>query len=202
MISASDLASLPLWIFSKHHSYWVACTCRYVLVYHYGGVYADLDTECYEHIERWAPQPECKVALFLELTGPQFGQYAFGATPGHPLLGALVEAVEVKIRTGDFKVGDERHDGVLNFAGPLLFNKVVQPYLAELVGSEVPSRSTMNMWQEEHASELRASGICTLNFEQLGAFLYNHKSSHEKLYQSASHGGSWRKQDEIIRAGR
>jgi hypothetical protein len=172
--------------------------CRYAVVYHRGGMYADLDAECYEAIDRWVPQPECRVALTLE-NDDQFGQYAFAAEAKHPLFARVVNSVKQTIIHRSYQVGIPKHDGVLEFAGPTLFSRVVLFYLKTQLGIHVPSRKGgLNDWRSDNDAELRRHGICVLDSAQMAAFLENHMSSFNPVLQSDSLGGSWRdREDEV-----
>jgi alpha 1,6-mannosyltransferase len=79
---------------------------RYLLLYHEGGVYTDMDTVPIRPIDDWIPerfQGRARVVVGIEfdrLDGPnwrgvhrdlQFCQWTIMAAPGHPLFGAMLE---------------------------------------------------------------------------------------------------------------
>ena len=62
-----------------------------MIVHQYGGVYADMDTDCFQPVEAWAP-PGCRFAVSTE-TNVHFCQWAFAGVPGHGALGRILELV-------------------------------------------------------------------------------------------------------------
>lgn len=60
-----------------------------MIMHKYGGVYADMDTECKQPIEHWAPRG-CHFAVSIE-HHLYFCQWAFASVPGHGILGNIID---------------------------------------------------------------------------------------------------------------
>jgi mannosyltransferase OCH1-like enzyme len=68
---------------------------RMAVIYIYGGIYADLDTECIIPTEEWLDQ-QYDFIIAVETPWGSLGNYAFAAAPKHPaLLSALKLALEL-----------------------------------------------------------------------------------------------------------
>lgn len=124
---------------------------RYLAVYHYGGFYLDLDIFLARDLEPLLSS-EC-VFPFEELTAVpyfwdefrmdwQLGNYAFGAAPKHPFLGAIIEScleaaadcswVAPMLRSTPRHLRPDYH--VLNTTGPGLVSRTYAEN-QQLVGS-------------------------------------------------------------------
>jgi hypothetical protein len=67
---------------------------RFAILYVYGGVYADLDTECISPIESWL-NPDYDMVLDLEGNTPWYATQVIASAKGHKFLeGAISMAVE------------------------------------------------------------------------------------------------------------
>lgn len=166
------------------------------MVWKHGGVYHDLDVEAYASVSAWAPQPQCQLALLLELHERQFAQYAFAGAAQHPLLAATLAALEAKVMHGKFSAGDARHDGVLSFAGPHFFTRLVYKWLHEHLQIAQPadaSTAAREAWLQQQDAPLRQHGVCVTGWERAQRLLENHMCSFDSSWCPA--GDSWRQQD-------
>lgn len=68
---------------------------RYMIIYKYGGVYADLDTECLEPISIW--MLEDKDFIVCPETSSHFCQWTFAATAGHPILKSVLDLIKERL---------------------------------------------------------------------------------------------------------
>lgn len=73
-----------------------------MLIHKYGGVYTDMDTECYQPAQRWTPSG-CHFAVALEDNDGFFCQWAFAAVPGHGALGSVLDLVLRKMINRAYK---------------------------------------------------------------------------------------------------
>jgi mannosyltransferase OCH1-like enzyme len=64
---------------------------RYLVVYIYGGIYADLDTLCQAPAEEWIPA-NAKMVIAPE-NGVHYAQWCFAATPKHPAIKSIIDLV-------------------------------------------------------------------------------------------------------------
>lgn len=77
---------------------------RYLVLHKYGGVYADIDTECFRSLNSLLTRSKGELITGIEYEGPeiglplnpngvQFQQWFIASPPGHPALIALVEEI-------------------------------------------------------------------------------------------------------------
>lgn len=71
---------------------------RVLVVYKYGGIYADTDTTCLQQIETWVGSNDGLV-LGLE-NEDHFNNWTIGAVPGHPVLKAVIDLILLRARGG------------------------------------------------------------------------------------------------------
>ena len=71
---------------------------RYLVIYHYGGVYADMDTSCLMPIDKlFAPEDKVVVAIeFEKPSGTQILQWAFAAQPKQQVFLDIVDEIVVR----------------------------------------------------------------------------------------------------------
>jgi inositol phosphorylceramide mannosyltransferase catalytic subunit len=111
---------------------------RYCLLHHFGGVYADLDIECLEPIDKLVAEGEFIAVLEPAEQGAWLGKTslfsnAFMASrPGHPFLSAVLEWLARD------RVQGLTHRDVLATTGPLMLDEVFRAYSGNDV-SIVPS---------------------------------------------------------------
>jgi len=111
---------------------------RYAVIYTFGGVYADVDTDCITPISSWNIT-DCDLLVGLE-NDLHFCQWAFAATARSPFMKAIIEAI-----VGKF----ESHDGVdtsnPNFVhyhtGPAIFSQSLKESFAKILGFQNVSLS-------------------------------------------------------------
>lgn len=68
---------------------------RYMVIYKYGGVYADLDTECLSPISSWLL--EDKSFIVCPENAIHFCQWTFAAEAGHPILKNVLDLIKIKL---------------------------------------------------------------------------------------------------------
>lgn len=159
--------------------------CRYMVVHLYGGVYADMDTECRAPANTWAPTG-CLFSVGLE-TGEHFCQWAFAAVPGHGALGCVLDLVLQRMIGREYAQyiarGDE--DFVHEVTGPSVFTEGILNYLG--VRHTGHNDVNLTMLLSQRTAEFRRAGVCLLTQAELNAALANQFSSwHQQLQR-----GSW-----------
>ena len=108
---------------------------RLLAVYHYGGFYLDMDMELTQSLDTLRNR-SCvfpfELASGENIQGDQLGQYAFGASPRHPFVGAIIE----NIRVQRFNTSGMTLDKFVLFTtGPVLVTQTLKdhPELADTV---------------------------------------------------------------------
>ena len=73
---------------------------RYMIIYKYGGVYADLDTECLEPIDMW--MLDDKDFIVCPETNHHFCQWTFASTAGNPILKSVLDLIKHKLSNPEY----------------------------------------------------------------------------------------------------
>ncbi|KAJ3081735.1 membrane-bound alpha-1,6- mannosyltransferase Initiation-specific [Rhizoclosmatium hyalinum] len=124
---------------------------RYLLLYYFGGIYTDMDTQCLQPIYKWtAGRDGVSVLIGVENARGRrdnLNQWTIGAAAGHPLLAMVVWDVV----NGIHKLSDEelRDPGrLLYITGPGVWKPAVYRYLEEVVGID-GVRDVSFLWDGE-----------------------------------------------------
>ena len=116
---------------------------RYLIVYHYGGLYADTDVECYAPLDPWVP-PHAEAVIGLEnefaeleqaddrgyVRTRQYLQWAFMAQPKHPVMLGVVEMIRDQRGVG---VGKTKDTVTLEKTGPGIWTDAVYEYVGKQI---------------------------------------------------------------------
>lgn len=97
---------------------------RYMVVFKYGGVYADLDTECWEPISTW--MMDDKSMIVCPETSEHLCQWTFAATAEHPALGKVLEHIKEAFKDPDYKKPHFVH----NTTGPAIWTRGIMDALS------------------------------------------------------------------------
>jgi mannosyltransferase OCH1-like enzyme len=73
---------------------------RYMVIYKYGGVYADLDTECLKPISSW--MIEDKEFIVCPETSDHFCQWTFASTSGNPILKSVLDLIKDRLLNPEY----------------------------------------------------------------------------------------------------
>ena len=73
---------------------------RYMVIYKYGGVYADLDTECLLPISSW--MLDDKEFIVCPETDIHFCQWTFAATAKHPILESVLNLIKDRLLNPEY----------------------------------------------------------------------------------------------------
>jgi hypothetical protein len=111
---------------------------RYLVVYKYGGVYADLDTVCRRPIESWL-DPAWSMMVCPE-NEMHLCQWAFAAEPGHPLMASVLETIRQGLRSPDYS--NEHFVHILT--GPRAWTKGILAGLGLPMGNPVRDTPVIN----------------------------------------------------------
>lgn len=105
---------------------------RYLIIYRYGGIYTDLDTECLMPISNW--MLEDKSFIVCPETSQHFCQWTFASTAGHPILKSVLDLIE---KAFENPIYGEPHF-VHNMTGPAIWTKGI------LLGLNLPELNLVN----------------------------------------------------------
>lgn len=106
---------------------------RYMIIYKYGGMYADLDTNCVIPIGAWLPTfgPDCKFVLCVENI-VHMANWAFIGTAGHPFLKFLLDMIKDRIKNdGEYHYKNNPH-----FVHALTANGIFSEAYVKFIGVE------------------------------------------------------------------
>lgn len=192
---------------------------RVVVVYLYGGAYADTDTTLLEPTSAWL-RDGCDVVLGVEDNRKLVTQFAFAATPKHPLVASVMEGIIKNIMSQYDKHG--RHF-VHETTGPLAMTMGALRYL-ETVGwapprgaagddgtpaddeKDTPAFSAgqpdLDTFATDHGAALKKStGVCINSASRTEALMKNGAASVTVQLQSSA-WPSWRvERDQLREAG-
>lgn len=73
---------------------------RYMIIYKYGGVYADLDTECLNPINTWLNEDYDMIVC--PETDIHYCQWTFAASAGHPVLKSVLDTIKEKLLNPEY----------------------------------------------------------------------------------------------------
>lgn len=75
---------------------------RYLVVFRFGGVYADLDARCLKPISSW--MLDDKSMIICPEHSLHFCQWTFAAEAGHPVLSKVIEKMIDRLKTADYTI--------------------------------------------------------------------------------------------------
>lgn len=73
---------------------------RYLIIYKYGGIYADLDTVCIKPIDTWII--EDKDFIVCPEHQDHFCQWTFAASAGNPILKTVIDLMIERLKSADY----------------------------------------------------------------------------------------------------
>lgn len=120
---------------------------RYLVIYHYGGWYCDMDIYAFRGFDTISLPNKKEDLMVVELEypaplkiaqtprSPQYAQYWFGATPRHPVLKKIIETVVENIENIE-NIEEFQRDGIknsdditLHLTGPVPFTDVIAKHI-------------------------------------------------------------------------
>ena len=125
---------------------------RYMVIYRYGGIYTDLDTVCLKPIDSWLQTEQFvdkKMIINAEYEN-QIAQWTFAATPGHPVLGRVLDTIKENFKNPNY---DDPHF-VHNTTANTIWSRAIFDYLGyDLVGDDrLPNVDLIN--NQDHIDQL------------------------------------------------
>lgn len=96
---------------------------RYLIVYKYGGVYADIDAKCQAPISAWVPEGYDMV--LAPENGLHYAQWAFAASAGSPILKSVIDLVLERCKSIDYDMPSFVHYHTAN----AVFTDGIRSYL-------------------------------------------------------------------------
>ncbi|KAK6536633.1 membrane-bound alpha-1,6- mannosyltransferase Initiation-specific [Arthrobotrys megalospora] len=148
---------------------------RYLVIYKYGGIYNDMDTQCRKPIDDWLSDfwdygivvgVECLIPIedslpvdvqldpFNVVYAVQFLQWTVMAQPNHPVLNRTIETLVSRVLNDtmengkvEWEIGDLWYEpmAILNVSGPGLWTRTVKGYINEREGREVADSEYRDM---------------------------------------------------------
>ena len=112
---------------------------RYMVLYKYGGTYADIDTSCLRPINDWTTSPSTSVILGLEWNFQYLNnierrlmlqQWTMSSVKGHYLFLNVLQSISKDIESKDFDYLNDAKN-VVHLTGPFAFTRVVKRVLIE-----------------------------------------------------------------------
>jgi len=155
---------------------------RYLVVYTYGGVYADVDVEPWKAVRHWLISEEnwqrCSMVIGQE-NGVDLSQFAFAATPKHPALKAVIDLIVARYQEG-IKLNFTHF--VHYHTGPAVFTAGIHMYAG---------RTSTSCETGPGGSWVTAgTQICVLQQAVLNDMITNHAASVNETFTNVL--GSWR----------
>lgn len=98
---------------------------RYLVIYEYGGVYADLDTYCNDAIDSWTNK-EANLIICPE-NDNHFCQWVFAAAPKHPAIKCVIDLMMERLRNPQYDLPNSVHF----HTGPAVWTEGLFKYFEE-----------------------------------------------------------------------
>jgi mannosyltransferase OCH1-like enzyme len=111
---------------------------RYMVVYKYGGVYADLDTECLEPISTW--MMEDKEFIVCPETDIHFCQWTFAATANHPILKSVLDLIKDRLLNPEYGTPHFVH----SHTGPAIWTAGINNVLGTSITNLIEESDLLN----------------------------------------------------------
>lgn len=81
---------------------------RFLILYRYGGIYADLDTECMTEIINWLPD-DYDMVVDIEGDTPWYATQVIAAKAGHPFLKDAIDLCVERMKLNDWTIPNMVH---------------------------------------------------------------------------------------------
>lgn len=154
---------------------------RYFLLYHFGGMYVDLDVECLQPVDQVLRGATCVIGAEPEAHAQRHGRTKIlsnawmAAAPGHPFFKAIID------RLPEFAQGANGKQPVLNSTGPFMLTEVYEDFAAKESVTVLPPKY-FNPLTMDQADQWRRTG-------EMPSGLLN------DAYAVHYHVGSWWRKD-------
>jgi mannosyltransferase OCH1-like enzyme len=111
---------------------------RYMIIYKYGGIYTDLDTECLMPIDNWLNKDYDMIVC--PENNDHFCQWTFAASKGNPILKSVLNLIKEKLLNPSY--GSEHF--VHNHTGPAIWTKGIYESLGIKVKNLIYDSDLLN----------------------------------------------------------
>ena len=111
---------------------------RYMIIYKYGGVYADLDTECWEPISIW--MRDDKEIIVCPENEIHYCQWTFAATAGNPILKSVLDHIKEQFKNPDYNQDHFVH----KYTGPAAWTEGINKALEIKVNNLIDDHTLLN----------------------------------------------------------
>jgi mannosyltransferase OCH1-like enzyme len=111
---------------------------RYMVIYKYGGVYSDLDTECLKPISTW--MQDDKEFIVCPETDHDFVQWTFAATAQHPILKSVLDLIKDRLLNPEYGAPHFVH----NHTGPAIWTAGINKALGISVTNLIDDVDLLN----------------------------------------------------------
>jgi mannosyltransferase OCH1-like enzyme len=111
---------------------------RYMVIYKYGGVYSDLDTECLKPISTW--MQDDKEFIVCPETDHDFVQWTFAATAQHPILKSVLDLIKDRLLNPEYGSPHFVH----NHTGPAIWTAGINKALGISVTNLIDDVDLLN----------------------------------------------------------
>lgn len=111
---------------------------RYLIIYKYGGVYADLDTHCLKPIDEWLNKDYDMIVC--PENDIHFCQWTFAAAPGNPIIKSVLDQIKKAFENPDY---DQDHF-VHKLTGPAIWTEGILKALDITVENLISDSDLLN----------------------------------------------------------
>lgn len=171
-----------------------ADTFRLAVVYYYGGVYADVDTECVLPIDEWVgpAQIEGCTAIVAMESYNSFANWAFAAAPRHPVFKRALDRVVEKVEQDGGVVPKDAHF-VAAYTGPPVLTAAIRDVLQSEheVASKIISSS-------KDKAKAKTIGLCLEESAYFDGVNVEHKFASVSWNDGDNQNASWRKERQKV----
>ena len=101
---------------------------RYLIVYHYGGVYFDIKSGCKVPLRKIIKPDDEMILTDWNISGiniDEYIQWCIICKKKHPILKIILDTINSKIKNYNFVRDGYGHFGVLRLTGPRIFSKIL-----------------------------------------------------------------------------
>lgn len=140
---------------------------RYLIIYHYGGIYADIDAISRKPIDTWIRQ-DAGMIICPEHE-EHFCQWIFAATPRHPAIKSIIEVMLERLRNPKYDIPH----GVHYHTGPAVYTSGLFKYFGHDENKEHANLLDAEKWGGQKKSVYIYNGdMCRIFHGIAGENLY------------------------------
>ena len=171
-----------------------ADTFRLAVMYYYGGIYADVDTECVRPIDEWVgpAQTEGCTAIVAMESYNSFANWAFAAAPRHPVFKRALDRVVENVEQDGGVIPKDAHF-VAAYTGPPVLTASIRDVLQSEheVASKIISSS-------EDKTKAKTIGLCLEESAYFDGINVEHKFASVSWNDKDNQDVSWRNERQKV----